>query len=170
MDDLAVSDINLDLDAISIPGGGQALENAIKVLTKVDMDLAYSSEKLLNLHFLLMHLLALNDELDPRAVDNGYFKEDFLEKALRYDLLIGILDSEVREVDIFLATLPAEIDDAHHEISSCRHFQEVYSVMDEKLHKCQESLKQSQEHALEVKRHIVNLQKDFAVVQSEKSK
>lgn len=169
MDDLAVSDFSLNLDTISIPGGGRELENAIKVLTKVDMDLAYSSEKLLNLHFLLMHLLALYDELDPRAVGNGYFKEDFLEKALRYDLLIGILDSEVREVDIFLATLPAEIDDAHHEISSCRHFQEVYTVMDEKLHKCRESLKQSREQALEVKRHIANLQKDFAAVQSDKS-
>ncbi|KAF8021360.1 hypothetical protein BT93_G1716 [Corymbia citriodora subsp. variegata] len=40
--------------------------------------------------------------------------------------------------------------------------------MDEKLHKCQESLKQSQAQALEVKRHIANLQKDFAAVQSDK--
>lgn len=41
--------------------------------------------------------------------------------------------------------------------------------MDEKLHKCRESLKQSREQALEVKRHIANLQKDFAAVQSDKS-
>ncbi|KAI4386431.1 hypothetical protein MLD38_004363 [Melastoma candidum] len=140
---------------------GKEMENAIKVLTKLDLGLGCSADKLLNLHILLMHLLALEDEFDSREVSDRTMKADFLEKSLRYGFLVGIVDSEVREVELFLDALPAEIDDAHHKICSCRRFGEAFDLMDEKLRKCQDILMQSREQVSEIKIHLAKLHRDF---------
>lgn len=134
------------------------LENFMNVLTKVDLDLAFSSEKLVNLHVLLMNLLAQENDLETMAVGNNYISADFMEKALVFNLLSGILDSEVRELDSFMDSLQAEIFDAHKKIYSCRHLREICTTMEEKLHDSEESLKQSRHHISEVKLQSAKLQ------------
>lgn len=131
----------------------------MKILTRVDLDLAYSSEKLVNLHVLLMHLLAREDDIETMLMEGSYISATSLEKALVFDLLSGILDSELREVESLLDNLQMEIIDVHHKISSCRHLREVFTMMEEKLHDCEESLKQSQEHVLELKMQSDKLQR-----------
>ncbi|KAK2635960.1 hypothetical protein Ddye_030752 [Dipteronia dyeriana] len=148
----------------------QDVEDTMRVLTTVDLDLAHSAEKLVNLHVVLMHLLARDNDLETMAVENGYTSSISTEKALVYDLLSGFLDSELREVDIFLDSLQAEIVDAHHKISSCRHLREQFSVMEEKLHDSKESLKQSQEHVLELKTQSVKLPRAFSSFKPENCK
>lgn len=143
-------------DIISNQNGAQNLENAVKVIMRLDLDLMRSSEKLSNLHLLLMHLLAWNNDLDGNTIDDN-FPEEFIEKALEFEYLSVILDSEVREVDNFLDILPAEIVDAQHKISSCRRFTEVCVVMEEKLRKCEESLKQSKIQVSEVKLQVAKM-------------
>lgn len=135
------------------------LENFMNVLTKVDLDLAFSSEKLLNLHVLLVNLLAHENDLETMAVGNNYISADFIEKALVFNLLSGILDSEVRELDSFMDSLQAEIFYAHQKISSCRHLREICTTMEEKLHDSEESLKQSQHQISDVKVHSAKLQR-----------
>lgn len=135
------------------------LENCMEVLTKVDLDLAYSSEKLVNLHGLLMYLLAQENELETIAVGNNYISSEFMEQALVFNLLSGILDSEVRELDSFLVSLQAEIADAHKRKSSCRHLTEPITMMEEKLIDSEESLKQTQYQISEVKIQSAKLQR-----------
>lgn len=134
-------------------------ENFMNVLTKVDLDLAFFSEKLVNLHVVLMNLLAQENDLETMTAGNNYISADFLEKALVFNLLSGIFDSEVRELDSFIDSLEAEIFDARQKMSSCRHLRETCTTMEEKLHDSEESLKQSQHQISEVKLQSAKLQR-----------
>ncbi|CAB4285910.1 unnamed protein product [Prunus armeniaca] len=131
--------------------GMQELESYLKVLTKLDLDLAYSSEKLANLHVPLIYLLAQQNDLEAMATVNNYILADFIEKVLVFNFLSSILDSEVRELDNFMDALQAGIIDARKKISSCRHLGKLYSIMEGKLNDSEESLKQSQDQISELK-------------------
>ncbi|KAL5539310.1 hypothetical protein UlMin_046237 [Ulmus minor] len=134
------------------------LESCMEVLTKVDLDLAYSSEKLVNLHGLLVSLLAQENDLEEMAVGNSYTSPEFMEKALGFNLLSGILDSEVRELDSFMVSLQEDIVDVHPKLSSCRHVTGLH-VMEDKLLDSEESLKQTQHQISEVKMQSAKLQR-----------
>lgn len=147
------------------------LANAVKVLTRLDLDLTYSADKLSNLHVLLMHLLARDIDLNLTSEgDDKYFSMGFIGQSLEFEYLSVYLDSEVREVAHFLDNLPAEIVDAHSKISSCRDVTEVYVIMEEKLHNCEQSLKHSVDQISEVKLHLAKLLGDLEAVQYENGK
>jgi hypothetical protein len=145
--------------------GMQEVESTTEVLTRVDWDLAYSSEKLVNLHVLLVHLLARDNNLEARmATENSYILAIAIEKALAFDLLSGILDSEVREVENFMENIHSEIVDARHKISSCRHSTDLFTVMEKKLHNSEESLMKFRERVLEVKAQSAKLPMAFSAL------
>lgn len=141
--------------------GMEELECAVKVLLSLDLDLAYSSEKLVNLHVLLMQVWARENVFEAMAMGKDHISADSIEKALVFDLLSGILDSEVREIENFMDTLQAEIVDAHKKIYSCSHLRELFNVMEEKLIDCEESLKQSQEQVLKMNTQLAKFQRVF---------
>lgn len=141
--------------------GMEELECAVKVLLSLDLDLAYSSEKLVNLHVLLMQVWARENVFEAMAMEKDHISADSIEKALVFDLLSGILDSEVREIENFMDTLQAEIVDAHKKIYSCSHLRELFNVMEEKLIDCEESLKQSQEQVLKMNTQLAKFQRVF---------
>lgn len=130
--------------------------SAMEALTRVDLDLAYASEKLVNLDTLMMHVWAWENEFEALATDD--ISVDCIEKALAYDLLSGILDSEVRAVENFMSTLQLQMVDARLKITSCGHLRELFTAVEVKLYDSEESLKQSQEHALEMKMQLTKLQ------------
>ncbi|KAM1517697.1 hypothetical protein ACFX1Z_020753 [Malus domestica] len=169
MEDHAVCDINVGSPELEInhihervpsnESGVQELESSMKVLTKVDLDLAYFSEKLANLQVPLMYLLAQQNDLEAMATTNNYILADFVEKVLVFNLLSSILDSEVRELDNYMDNLRVEIVDARQKISSCRHLGELYSIMKGKLNDSEESLKQSRQQISEVKMRSARFQR-----------
>ncbi|KAK9277554.1 hypothetical protein L1049_007099 [Liquidambar formosana] len=179
MDNYAVENINsgnpepdkvhLQEVASSDGQGMQELGSAMKLLTRVDLDLAHSSEKLVNLHVLLMHALAWEHDFEEMtmkidciledSIEKTLLFEESIEKALVYDFLSDIFDSEVRDLDNFMNTLQTEIIDARQNIFSCRHLREMFSIMKEKLHDSEESWKQSQEKLLEMKMLSSKLQR-----------
>lgn len=150
--------------------GVQEIERSKKILTNVDLDLAYSSEKLVNLHIILMYLLARENDLQTMSLDNGHISTDSIEKVLASDLLSGILDAEVRELGGFMDTLQAEIVDVRHKISSWRHLRELLTKMEEKLHDSEESLKQSQVQILEVQIQLAKFQRSILAFKCENGK
>ncbi|XP_038875156.1 WPP domain-interacting tail-anchored protein 2-like [Benincasa hispida] len=137
----------------------QEMENTMKTLTKLELDLAYSSEKLMNLHVLLMCLLTQENDFEAMDLENEYIPDDSFGKVLAFDFLSGFLDSEVRELDSFMDKLEAEIVDARGMVSSCRQSSEVFSVVEEKLLDSEKSLVQSQQQILEVKMQSAKLQR-----------
>ncbi|KAG2706855.1 hypothetical protein I3843_05G109800 [Carya illinoinensis] len=139
--------------------GRQEIERSMKIIEKLDLDLEYSSEKLVNLHILLMYLLAQENDLQAMALENNYISTDSIEKLLTFDLLSGILDAELRELDGFKDNLQAEIVDARLKISSCRHLRELSTKMQENLQDSEQSLKKSQVQILELKEQLAKFQR-----------
>uniref|UniRef100_A0A162A5P8 WIT1/2 N-terminal helical bundle domain-containing protein n=1 Tax=Daucus carota subsp. sativus TaxID=79200 RepID=A0A162A5P8_DAUCS len=72
--------------------------NAMEALTRVDLDLAYSSEKSVNLDTLMMHVWAWEKEFEALATDD--ISVDCIEKALAYDFFSGILESEENALEM----------------------------------------------------------------------
>ncbi|XP_062163184.1 WPP domain-interacting tail-anchored protein 2 isoform X3 [Alnus glutinosa] len=150
--------------------GVQELQRSMKTLIKVDLDLAYSSEKLVNLHILLMYLLARENDLQAMALENGDISTDSIEKVLVFDLLSGILDAEVRELCAFMDALQAEIVDVRHKMSSWQHLRELLTKLEEKLHDSEESVKHSQVQILEVKMQLAKFQRSILAFKCENGK
>ncbi|EEF47670.1 WPP domain-interacting tail-anchored protein 2 [Ricinus communis] len=146
--------------------GTQDIESTMEVLTRADLDLGFSSEKLVNLHGLLMHLLAWDNNLEVMA-EYSYISATSVERALEFDLLSGILDSELRVVENFTDNIQAEIVDARHKISSCRHSAKLVAIIEKKLRDSEESLKKTQERFIEAKMQTVKLQRFFSAFKLE---
>ncbi|CAJ1931763.1 unnamed protein product [Sphenostylis stenocarpa] len=145
----------------------QEEELSLQALTEIDYRLAYFSEKLLNLHLLYIYLLAEESDLEVMDSKNNCILAHLFEKAMTFDLLSGILDSEVRELESFMDTLKEEIVDARHKIFSCRHLTEVFLMMDKKLHDSEESVKQFEQQLLELKMQSSQLQKTIEAYRNE---
>ncbi|KAG2239526.1 hypothetical protein Bca52824_091671 [Brassica carinata] len=118
------------------------------VLTKVELDFAFVAEKLLNLSLLIIQLCSKEHDLDSfvshkEEAPSSNDANDSAEKALEFDLLSSILNSEVKEVESLLNFIQNEIQNAQ-AIS--------------KLHDAKQSLDQLPE-VLEMKKQSSNLHK-----------
>ncbi|XP_029148384.1 WPP domain-interacting tail-anchored protein 1-like [Arachis hypogaea] len=93
------------------------------MLTRLELNLACFSEKVTNLGIFVMNLETLECELETmilekNGIDGMVMDMECAEKGLEFDLLCGVLDSEVRELGVFLGTLYAEIAEAEEFVSS----------------------------------------------------
>ncbi|KAL5974419.1 hypothetical protein ACLOJK_031084 [Asimina triloba] len=122
-----------------------------EVLTRVDLDLAYSSEKLLNLDILLMHVEARAGDYEALFMDSEEVSAESIEKALEFDILSGILDSEVKELDNFMISLQEEIMDARERIYLCEHLKEIFTEVEGKLRDSEETLKKLQDQVSDMR-------------------
>lgn len=132
------------------------IRGLMETLTKVDLELAYSSEKLLNLENLLLYVLQWENDFKAMAADD--VSVEFVEKSLKVDLLFSFLDSEVKELDGSMDSIRVELVEARQRLSLCKNLGELVSVVEGKLHDSEDSLKQSEEHALEMKMKLAKLQ------------
>ncbi|VVA94540.1 unnamed protein product [Arabis nemorensis] len=133
-----------------------------KILTKLELDSAYISEKLMNLHVLLMHLLAWDNDLEGMGTLDSSAAS--FEKALAFDLLCGILESELKEVDEVLDELEAQIVDTSYKISTCK--QENHIVMEGNLGDSAESLKQSRGQVSEITLQLAQLRRTLHYIRN----
>ncbi|KAL8227672.1 hypothetical protein R6Q57_015256 [Mikania cordata] len=129
---------------------------SMEILTKVDLESAYTSEKLLNLENLMLYVLSWENGLEAMAVDD--VSEEFVEESLKIDLLFSFLDSEVKELDGSMDSIRVDLADAHQRLSSCKHLGELFSVVERKLFDSEDSLKKSQEQVLEMKIKLAKFQ------------
>eukprot|EP00268_Persea_americana_P056581 TRINITY_DN6692_c0_g2_i1.p1 TRINITY_DN6692_c0_g2~~TRINITY_DN6692_c0_g2_i1.p1 ORF type:complete len:742 (-),score=191.23 TRINITY_DN6692_c0_g2_i1:324-2549(-) len=155
--EIDATDPHMDLQYF--PNNGlRTLGSAGEVLTRVDLDLAYSSEKLLNLKILFMHVAERAGDCESMVIDDEFVLGDSAEKVLEFDILSGILYSEVKELDDFMTSLQEEIMDAREKISSCVHLKEAFVEIEEKLLDSEESLKQLQEQVDEMRMQSAKFQ------------
>ncbi|CAN8238965.1 unnamed protein product [Cochlearia groenlandica] len=133
-----------------------------KILSKLEIESAYTCEKLLNLHVLLMHLLAWDNDLEGMGTLDS--SSSSFEKALTFDLLCGILESEVKEVDEVLDELEAQIVDISYRLSTCQHAN--YIVMEGKLSESAESLKQSRGQVSEITLQLSQLRRTLHYIRN----
>ncbi|OMO75782.1 hypothetical protein COLO4_25875 [Corchorus olitorius] len=148
------------LDVISSPGevNGE-LGRASEIITRLELDLACSSEKLVNLNILTMHVATREIDFESFMSEKNFMIVDSVEKALEFDILSGILDSEARELDKFMKSIETDIVGARETVSSFKHLGETFFRMEEKLHDSEESLKQSQDQVSEIKTQSADFQR-----------
>lgn len=164
--DVDIGDPEAESNKVNLLGGissnGEVigeLGNAGEVLTRLELDLACSSEKLVNLSVLTMHVATRESDFEAFASEEEHMLSDSTEKALEFDLLSGILDSEVRELDKFMASLQADVITSCEFVSSFKHLGESFKEMEGKLHDSQQSLKQSQDQVSEIRTQSAKFQR-----------
>ncbi|CAJ1836060.1 unnamed protein product [Sphenostylis stenocarpa] len=142
--------VDIDLGGVSPCGeviGDLGDDDMVTVLTGMKLNLAFFSEKVANLRNFVMHLETLGVELEGFVLDREDNDVDVgcVGKFLEFDLLCGVLGSEVVELDRFLDTLYAEIADAGERVTSCKPWQD--NLLDP-----EQCLKQSEEQFSEIKK------------------
>lgn len=158
------------LQGFSTKENDEQEELSLQALTEIDYRLAYFTEKLVNLNVLYIYLLSEESDLEAMDSKNNCILAQLFEKAMSFDLLAGILDSEVRELDSFMDALQEEIVIARQKIFSCRHLTELFLMMDKKLHDSEESVKQFQQQLMELKMQSSQLQKTMDAYRNENCK
>ncbi|CAL0314701.1 unnamed protein product [Lupinus luteus] len=147
MDTESVEDVNFDVNLEHFSSDLYAIEN-------VSIGVACFSEKVSNLSIFVMHLETLEGKLEDLVFDNDENDIDSVEKVLEFDLLCGVLESEIRELDLFLETLFAEIADC---------------IWNEKLHDNEECLKQCEEQFYEIKKQCCSYQRTLSSYKREEN-
>ncbi|GMI73432.1 WPP domain-interacting protein 1 [Hibiscus trionum] len=143
-------------DGVSSGGEvNEVLGRASEILIRVDLDFACSSEKLVNLSVLTMHVATREADFESLMSDKDNMQIESMEKAVEFDLLSGILDTEVKELDKFMERLETYIISSRETISSLKHLGETFFKVEEKLLDYEESLKQSRDQVSEIKMQAV---------------
>lgn len=150
---------SVEVEVMSSGDTMQELENAWEVLTRVELDLACHSEKLLNLEILVMHVGARESDFEAFVSEKEATFGDSAKKALEFDLLCGILESQLNEEEKILVAIHIEIDNTFGNISSCQHAEGIFKEMQEKLLDCGESLKQSLDQVSEMRSQSDNFKR-----------
>lgn len=130
------------------------LQNALKVSSELDTNLAHSSEKLANLENLLLLVLASENDIEAINIENDNESAEFVEKAFTFDLLYAILSFELRGLDNLMAGLQDLIVDALNKMSLSEHSTGLAG----KLHVSENLLKRSQDRILGIKIQLAKLQ------------
>ncbi|GAV60084.1 hypothetical protein CFOL_v3_03615 [Cephalotus follicularis] len=139
------------LEGMSLSGEMTAeLGRAGEVLTSLELDLACFSEKLVNLDVLTMRVATRETDFESFASEKNELS-DSAENAVEFDLLSGILDSEVKELDNLMPILQMETINARELISPFEELGDTFLEMEEKLRDIEETLKQSQDQLSEMK-------------------
>lgn len=151
----------MDLHEGSPRNGEVMLEvgNATEVLKRVELDLACSSEKLVSFSILTMHVATRESDFEAFASEEEHILGDSVQKALEFDLLYGILDSEARELESFMTTLQKDVVHTCEILSSCENLGGAFMEIEEKLHDSEVLLKQSQDHVSEIRMQSAKFQR-----------
>ncbi|XP_015076375.1 WPP domain-interacting tail-anchored protein 2 [Solanum pennellii] len=136
----------------------EEMRSSMEILSRVDLDLAYTDEKLTNLDNLLMRVLACENEVEAISFENDEISPESIEKVLSLDHLSIILNSEIRQLDNFLGTLQDLVIEARQKIPTHREFSELHVIMENKFHDTEELLRLSKERVLEMKMQLAKLQ------------
>lgn len=159
--DLEAESNNIDSLEVESSGGGtmRELESVAESLTRVELDIACSSEKLINMNTLVIHVASREADFEAFSLEEDHRLEGPAVKALEFDLLYGVLDSEVIELESFLSALHTEIASSLEIVSSFTHLGEAFSDTKDKLLDCEDSLKKNFEQVSDIKKQSANFKR-----------
>lgn len=127
----------------------------VEILTRIELDIAFASEKLLNLEMLVMEIARQATDFEPSTLEDESISSEIAENALELDILYGILDAEVKELHNLISSLQADIKSIEHEVYEEESGGKVKTRMDAaKL-----SLKQMQELIADIQNESAKFEK-----------
>ncbi|KAL9424736.1 hypothetical protein AB3S75_031790 [Citrus x aurantiifolia] len=146
----------------------EELRSAGEVFSQLELHIACSSEKLVNLNILTMHVATRESEFEAFAKKREHIlDDDSVETALAFDLLSGLLDSELRELENFITTVEADFVKARELISSYTELGKASIEMEEKLLDSEDSLQQSRDQISEIKKQSAKFQRTLSALDTE---
>ncbi|KAL8161425.1 hypothetical protein V2J09_012914 [Rumex salicifolius] len=151
--------INLTPKASGNKGMMPKPEIILELLKRLDSDIVYSSEKLLNLDLCISDMSL--GENDPRvfSMEKGSLSDEQSEKTLALDLSLSYLGSEVIELGNFLDSLQVEVVNVYNNITLFESEPELASLFKESLRSLETSLKPLQQKLHEMKKQLGILQR-----------
>ncbi|GAB4828996.1 hypothetical protein Ancab_018653 [Ancistrocladus abbreviatus] len=141
----------------------------VDILARVDLDLAYTSEKLGNVDLYMTDVSLLESEIGALSMVKGDISAEESEQALIFDLSLTYLHSEVRELQFLLNNLQAQVLAVQQNILSCENLGELFGTLQAKLYSSESSLKQSQEQLVEINEQLGKLRSTLLMVEPENS-
>ncbi|CAJ2669222.1 unnamed protein product [Trifolium pratense] len=132
------------------------------VIGNLELGVACFSEKVLNLNIFVMNLETMECELEGLVLDEENIDIGCVTKGFEFDLLCGVLDSEVRDLGLFLDTLHAEISEVKGKVLSFDEWQD-------RLVETEQSLTLSEELFYEIKQHSVSFQRTLSSYKKEEN-
>lgn len=135
--------------------GSNGAGNPADVMSRVDLEIQFGSEKLLNLEMLVMEVADRANDIEPLMLDPGSLSTESLENAFEFDLLYGILDAEVRELERLVSYIQIDIGNIEKKLNG----EESEGWLKGKLHAAMDSLKQMQEVIATIRREFANFEK-----------
>lgn len=141
----------------TLPRGDRvnAVENNMESLTRVELELAFASEKLLNLEMLVMEIARRASDFEPLTMESGSVSSETAEDAFELDTLYGILDAEVQELDDMIGSLQIDARNVEHNVYD----EESGGKVKAKLDAAMSSLKQMQDLIADIRKESAKFEK-----------
>ncbi|KAG2615600.1 hypothetical protein PVAP13_3NG049200 [Panicum virgatum] len=127
----------------------------VEILTRVELDLAFASEKLLNLEMLVMEIARRATDFEPATFEDESVSSETAENAFELDILYGILDAEVKELTDLISSLQADIKSIEHKVFE----EESGGKVKAKLDAATVTLKQMQELIADIRNESAKFEK-----------
>ncbi|CAN6353288.1 unnamed protein product [Urochloa humidicola] len=127
----------------------------VEILTRVELDLAFASEKLLNLEMLVMEIARRATDFEPPAFEDESVSSETAENAFELDILYGVLDAEVKELVNLISSLQADIRSIEHKVYE----EESGGKVKAKLDAAKATLKQMQELIADIRNESAKFEK-----------
>lgn len=141
----------------TLPPGDRTnvVETSMESLTRVELDLAFASEKLLNLEMLVMEIARRATDFEPLTLDTESVSSETAENAFELDTLYGILDAEVQELDDMISSLQIDARNVEHKVYD----EESGGKVKAKLDAAMASLKQMQDLIADIRKESAKFEK-----------
>lgn len=133
-------------------------ESTGETVTRFELDVASICEKVTNLNLLSMHVETKESDFEAFVSD---MDPDFVTKALEFDLLCGLLGSELRVLETHISDLQKEKANVMEFLSSRKHLGEPIMGMEDMLYDSEKSLEQSLEQVSEIKVRSANFENNL---------
>lgn len=153
----------------SAPPYGDAMNSEasnVEILTRVELDLAFASEKLLNLEMLVMEIARRATDFEPPTFEDESISSETAESAFELDILYGILDAEVKELVNLISSLQADIRGIEHRVYE----EESGGKVKAKLDAATMTLKQMQELIADIRNESAKFEKAIQFIHETEGK
>jgi len=127
------------------------------ILARVDLEVAFASEKLLNLEVLVMEIARRAADIEPLMREPQSISAELVHKAFEFDVLYAIVDSETNELEKLVASIQMAIASAESKVPE----EEPGSSLMDKLHTTTDSLKKMQELISAIRRESATFEKSI---------
>jgi len=129
--------------------------SAGEILARVDLEVAFVFEKLLNLETLVMEIARRAADIEPLMREPQSTSAESVHEAFEFDVLYCIVDSETNELEKLVVSIQMDIASAESNVSE----EEPGSSLIDKLHTATDSLKKMQELISTIRRESATFEK-----------